>query len=186
MSQCWQYVAIKLLQPHFVILANNSHLTTVKLSFTTNWQNLYKNSSDTVTTFWCYYCFFASHWVYSNFSVLVHLDLFTLFQLQLVYVYITHFGVYSSIGVSLNIQSIFISSRFSLFRVNSESMSFEVTLLRLVHFFTFSWLLLFLVFEWHDRFPGVLAAKRHFIFDRFCGLKIQQDSQSSLQFIINI
>ena len=103
-----------------------------------------------------------------------------------VYVYMTHFGAYSSIGVSLYIQSIFISSRFNLFRVNSESMSFGVTLLRLVRFFTFSWLLSFLVFAWHDRFPGVLAAKRHFIFDRFCGLKIQQDSQSSLQFIINI
>ena len=103
-----------------------------------------------------------------------------------VYVYMTHFRAYSSIGVSLYIQSIFISSRFSLFRANSESMSFGITLLRLVHFFTFSWLLSFLVFEWHDRFPGVLAAKRHFMFDRFCGLKIQQDSQSSLQFIINI
>ena len=103
-----------------------------------------------------------------------------------VYVYITDFGAYSSIVVLLYIQSIFISSRFNLFRVNSESMSFGVTLVRLVRFFTFSWLLSFLVFEWHGRFPGLLAAKRHFIFDRFCGLKIQQDSQSSLQFIINI
>ena len=52
MSQSWHHYAATLLLRHFLMLPRSCQLTLTKLSFPTNWQYRYNQSSEVVTTLW--------------------------------------------------------------------------------------------------------------------------------------
>ena len=126
---------------------------------------LWSHRKDLIAGQWLgksYYCFFRSQLVCSN--VVVHLNLFTLFLLQFVYVLHNRFHSVFKYWCFITYPAYFpfIQGGSVCFSVSSKSMSFRVTLLHSVHFLTFSWLVSFLVVQWHYKFPKSLTEEWYF------------------------